>query len=760
MKLPEMNRRQFLGGASAGLVLALTLPSRALKAAAVPADAVGRDMAAHALKPNAFVVVAPDNTVTVIVKHLEMGQGAYAGLSTLVAEELDADWEQIRAVSAPADTERFKNNAFGIQGVGGSTGLANSYEQFRQAGATARTMLVQAAARRWEVDASEIRVSKGVVTHETSGQSASFGDLALDAAALPVPTEVPLKDPADFQYIGKGPLQRPDSASKTDGSALFTLDLAPTDETAIPLTAVIIRPPRFGATVESFDSAKAGGMSGVVAIQAIPQGVAVIAEDYWRARQAAAAVSVSWDNSKAVRVDSSELEKSYRKSARKPGDPVVTEGDVDAVLGKPESGAQAEEGVLDLEYAFPFLAHAAMEPMDCFVEPVTDRNRGSMEPAVKVRVALGCQMQTLDHAAAAEELGLKPENVHLDTVFAGGSFGRRAQKNSEVAREGAQVFKAAGGNRPVKLVYSREDDMTAGHYRPMYVHRLRGKLSPQGELEALDHVIVGQSIISGSPFQGMIKDGIDPTSVEGAQHIPYQTANRRLTLHTTDPGVPVLWWRSVGSTHTAYSLETFLDQLMSRAGLDPVSTRMQWMKDSPRDAAVLEAVAQAAGWRGTKPYTIDGEERAMGVAVHKSFGSYVAQIIEVARADSGLPLPRRAWCAVDCGLAVTPDVVKAQMEGGIGFGLGAILYDEITLKDGLVEQKNFDTYRSLRIHEMPKVEVVIVNSGEKPTGVGEPGVPPAMPALANAWAALTGQRVYNTPFVRSLKEQGNGEGRA
>jgi isoquinoline 1-oxidoreductase beta subunit len=686
---------------------------------------VGRAAAAtgSAFTPNAFLRIAPDNTVTIIAKHIEFGQGTYTGLATILAEELDADWSQVRVESAPADAARYNNLLFGaVQGTGGSTAMANSWEQLRKAGAMARAMLVAAAAREWGVPTAEIAVSNGVLSHARTGRRATFGDLALKAAALPPPADVKLKDAKDFALIGRH-LPRLDSRSKTDGSAVFTMDVSLPDM----LTAVIARPPRFGAKVRSFDASAALQVKGVTDAVQVPAGVAVLARGFWAARKGREALKIDWDESVAERRGSEELFAAYRVLARQPGSSARREGD-------PEAAIAGAARVFEAVYEFPYLAHAPMEPLDCVV-------RLTPEGCV---VWAGSQLQTVDQAVVAAVVGLPPEKVQVHTLLAGGSFGRRATPNGDVAGEAASIAKAIAGRQPVKLVWTREDDITGGRYRPLYVHRLRAGLDPAGRIVGWEHRIVGQSILKGTAFEPMmVKDGIDGTSVEGAVNLPYDIPNISVELHTTEVGVPVLWWRSVGSTHTAFSTETFLDELAQAAGRDPVDLRRTLLKNHPRHLGVLELAAQKAGWGRPLP-----PGRARGVAVHESFNSFVAQVAEVSLGPEGLPKVERVVCAVDCGIAINPDVIRAQMEGGIGYGLGGALWSEITLVQGRVQQANFDTYRPLRIEDMPEVEVHIVPSAAAPTGVGEPGVPPIAPAVANALFHLIGRRVRRLPFAR------------
>jgi isoquinoline 1-oxidoreductase beta subunit len=714
----DPGRRQFLR-AGAALTIAFYLPD-ARGQLSGPGKTVATDASRGGFAPNAFVRVGADNSVTVMAKHIEMGQGTYTGLATLVAEELDADWQQVRVEGAPADAGRYNNLFWGpTQGTGGSTAIANSYEQLRKAGAAARAMLVSAAAETWRVPANEITVSNGTLAHK-SGRKASFGELAEKAAAMPVPSDVKLKDPKQFKLIGKR-VPRKDSRAKTNGTAQFTSDVKLTGM----LTALVAHPPLFGATVKTFDASKAKAVSGVVNVVQIPTGVAVLGTNFWAARQGRNALSVEWDESGANKIGSAELLTQYKALAAKPGLTALKSGDVDKALA---GAAKTLEGAFE----FPYLAHSAMEPMNCVIQ----LKDGACE------VWNGEQFQTVDQGNVARVVGLKPEQVKLNMLYAGGSFGRRANPQSDYLVEAAHIVKAINGSAPVKLQWTREDDTRAGYFRPLYFHTLRAGLDSQGKVVGWQHRIVGQSILAGTPFEPMmVKDGIDATSVEGASNLPYEIPAILVDLHTTKGAVPVQWWRSVGSTHTAFSTETFIDELAAAAGKDPVAFRHAMLAKHPRHRGVLDLAAAKAGWGKPLP-----KGRARGVAVHESFNTFVAQVAEVTLLDKGAFRVDRVVCAVDCGVAVNPDVIRAQMEGGIGFGLSAALHGAITLKDGRVEQSNFNDYRPLRINEMPRVEVYIVPSNEKPTGVGEPGVPPIAPAVANALAAATGQRLRNLPL--------------
>ena len=720
----NLSRRGFLK-AGAGLTLGVALDD-ALAQMAGPGRGGSGPAATAVFEPNAFVRIGSDNTVTVIVKHLEMGQGTFTGLPTLVAEELDADWSQIRTEGAPADASRYNNLFMGqVQGTGGSTAMANSYEQMRKAGAAARAMLVAAAAERWKVAPETVAVSRGAVVHQPTARRASFGSLAAAAAKQPVPQEVKLKEPQDFAFIGRR-APRTDARAKSNGTAIFTQDFK------LPgmLTALVAHPPRFGGKVKSFDAARAKAVGGVVDVVAIPQGVAVLADDFWSAKKGRDALAVDWDESQAFRLGSEEIMAEYRRLVATPGATAKKEGDVAAALG---SAAKTLEAV----YEFPYLAHATMEPMNCAV-------RLSAEAC---ELWYGVQFQSIDQPAIASLLGMKPEQIKLNMLYAGGSFGRRANPQADYVLEAVQIAKAIGGRVPVKLVWTREDDMRAGYYRPAYVHALKAGLDGQGNIVAWRHRIAGQSILAGTAFEAMmVKDGIDATSVEGASNLPYAFPNLGVELHSPKMGVPVQWWRSVGSTHTAFSTETFIDELAAAADKDPFQLRRALLAKSPRHKRVLESAATEADWTTPLVSARVGDRRGRGIAVHESFNTVVAQVAEVTVRRDGSWRIDRVMCAVDCGIAVNPDVVRAQMESGIAYGLTAAMYGSITLKDGVVEQSNFHDYLPLRLPEMPRIGVYIARSAEKPTGVGEPATPVIAPAVANALAAATGKRVRALPI--------------
>lgn len=719
-KVGTPTRRGFLQlsvGAGAGLSLGIALPS-------MP-DAAAKSTEAVSAAFNPFVTVGTDGTVTVIVKHLDKGQGTATGLATLVADELDAAWEQVDVAFAPADASLYNNLQWGeVQGTGGSSAIANAFEQYRRAGATARAMLVAAAAEEWDVAADELTVAAGVISHE-NGKWAGIGDFAEKAAKLAVPDDVALKAPEDWVYIGKS-FARLDSKFKSEGSVgVYGMDQQMDDM----LVAVLQAPPKFGGKVKSVDAEAAKAVRGVVDVIQIPQGVAVLAKSTWPAIKARDLLEIEWDFAGAETRSSDTIFEQYLAKADEPGAPVSSVGDA-------EAGLESAASVVEATYQFPFLAHAPMEPIDVTV--LFDGEQASFWT--------GSQVQTLDQNVAAQILGIEPAKVSIETLWAGGSFGRRAIYNSHYVAEAATIAKArmdAGGKvQPIKLVYTREDDIRGGYYRPAYVHKVRAGVTEDGKVAGWHHRIVGQSILKGSIFEGMlVKDGIDKTSVEGIEGTPYDLANFAVELNTTDVQVPGLWWRAVGHTHTAYAMETMVDQLAKAADRDPVEFRRELLHNDPRSLGVLDLVAEKSGWG--EPLEAG---RTRGVAVHKSFSTYVAEVVEISLHGDGAIKVEKVWCAVDCGIAVNPDNIASQMEGGIGFGLGAILRNEITLTEGEVDQGNFDTYEPLRIDDMPDIEVHIVPSTEPPTGVGEPGTPPIGPALANAIFAATGSMPTRLPL--------------
>jgi isoquinoline 1-oxidoreductase subunit beta len=723
--IQRSTRRTFLknaGTVAAALTIGFEWPGSARRALAAGAAA---PLPGGTFTPNAFLRIGSDNSVTVIAKHVEMGQGAYTGIATVAAEELDADWSMVRVESAPADAKRYANLVFGtIQGTGGSSAMANSWMQLREAGAKARAMLLAAAAKQWQVPVTDLTVEKGIVYDAGKKRQATFGALVKTAATLPVPETVKLKDPKDFKLIGHQ-APRVDATAKSDGTAQFTIDVA------IPgmLVALLKRPPLFGATVKSFDAAAATAVPGVVKVVQVPGGIAVVATGFWAAKQGREALKIEWDDSKAEKRSSTTLMDEYRRLADQPAVSARNDGDAAQAIKNASKKVSAT-------FEFPYLAHAPMEPLDAVVKLTPN----------SCEIWAGDQFQTIDQGNAAHTAGLDPQQVSIHTLYAGGSFGRRANLVSDYIVEAVSIAKAYGADgTPIKLQWTREDDIHGGLYRPMYFHKVEAGLDDKGQLIGWHQVIVGQSIMADGIFAAMIKDGIDPTSVEGAATMGYAIPNLKVELSTTKTGVPILWWRVVGSSHTSFAVEAFMDEVAHAAGEDPFTYRRKLLEHSPRMKAVLELAAEKAGWN-SRPLP---KGKGRGIAVAEAFKTHVAQVAEVSVDADGQIKVDRVVCAVDCGTPINPDIITAQMEGGIGFALGAVMHSAITLKDGRVEQDNFNNYRVLRMNEMPKVEVYIVPSTEPPTGVGEPGVAPLGPAVANAIFAATGKRIHVLPFPKA-----------
>jgi isoquinoline 1-oxidoreductase beta subunit len=672
-----------------------------------------------------FVKIDPDGVVTVISKHIEFGQGTASGLAAIVAEEMDADWEKVKVELAPGDTKAYANTLMGVQGTGGSTAINEAWDQLRQSGAGARAMFVQAGAQVWKVPAAEVTVKDGVVSHAASGKSATFAELLPAAAKITPPLKPVVKDPKTFTLIGTERVRRKDSHAKSTGQTRFTQDVY------LPgmVTAVVAHSPRFGGKVKSFDAAAAKKVPGVVDVVQIPSGVAVIAGGVYAARKGRDALKIEWDDSKAEMRSSDAILAHYHDIAagktQEKWIPFQTTGDA----------THAFDGeTADFTYDFPYLAHATMEPMNCVAQ--VDGNQ--------CKLTFASQVPTLDQLNTALVVGNLPGAIEIETLYAGGSFGRRATPTSEYALDAVHVAKHLGKNTPVKLVWTREDDMTGGRYRPMAHHAVQVKLDKDGYPAAWRHRVVVQSFMIGTP---LMQGKFDDTTVEGTKGSPYLKAIPVVDAQVAIPTSPVttLWWRSVGATHTALVMEHTIDQLAAWAKIDPVEYRRTLYKKAGADRhiAVMDLAAEKAGW-GT-PLN-DGWSR--GIAVHESFGTLVANVAEVKVVD-GEPKVRRVVAAVDCGVVVAPDQVRAQMEGGTCYGLSSALYGQITLKDGLVEQQNFDSYRVLRMGEAPQVETYILPSGAHPTGCGEPGTPVVIPAVANAILAGGGKPTSSLPFIKA-----------
>jgi isoquinoline 1-oxidoreductase beta subunit len=709
--MTPVSRRSFLRTtvvSGAGLVIAFYVPGRARAAEPPPKQKPPPP-------PNAFLRIAPDGTVTILLAHSEMGQGIWTGLAMLVAEELECEWSKVRVEHAGA-APVYAHTAWGLQMTGGSTTTWSEFDRYRTVGAMAKDMLVRAAADRWQVDPGKLHAEKG---HVVLGKKRlSYGELAAAAEKLDPPAKVALKDPKAWRLIGK-PTRRLDTPEKITGKAQFGLDMR-FDGLR---TAVIARAPVFGGKVTSFDASKASVVPGVEKVVQVPSGVAVLARDTWAAQQGRDALKIEWDLGPGAAIDTEALLKSYRETARTPGAVAAEAGDADAGL----AGAARR---LEAEYDVPYLAHAPMEPLNCTVKLEGDR----------CEIWTGTQMQAVDQGAAAKIAGVPPANVVIHTAFLGGGFGRRANPYADFVSEAVHVAKAAGV--PVKVLWTREDDIRGGYYRPLFLHRVEAGLDARGLPVAWKHTLVGQSIFAGTIMQGLIKNGIDPMSVEGVADSPYLAGvpALRVMLHSPRNEVPVLWWRSVGNTHTAFAMESMIDELAHAAGKDPLAYRTALLAKHPRHRRALELAAQQAGWGKPAP-----KGRARGLAVHECFGSIVAGVAEVSL-EQGKVRVHRMTCAVDCGTAVNPLAIEAQVQGSVAFGLGPVLHSAITLKQGRVQQGNFHDYEVLRLDEMPKVAVHVVKSDAKMGGIGEPATAVVAPAVANAVFALSGKRLRSLPL--------------
>ncbi|WP_310621235.1 xanthine dehydrogenase family protein molybdopterin-binding subunit [Flexibacterium corallicola] len=721
----QTSRRNFLKGAAAGVASVLIVGTTAK---GVLASSAGDGT----FSP--FVKISSDGTITAVLKHFEMGQGTTTGLTSLIAEELNAKLEDVQMEFAPADNTRYANLLFGAQGTGGSTAIANSYMQYRQAGAAAREMLLQAAANAWDLSPAQLTLEGGVISG--AGKSAPIGEFVAAASALTPPKKPKLKPNSEFKIIGNAKSTRKDTPSKINGTAKFGMDMQLDGQ----IIASVLRAPRLGATLKSFDDSAAKGMKGFLGAKAMPNkaGVVVYGTNTWAAFQAKNAVEVNWDFSAAENRSSEEIKADLLAKVNAPSEFSATpETDLEQTKAKLE----AAHKVVEAEFYFPNLAHAPMEPLNCTIEPVANG----------VVVHDGCQFPALAHPTIASILQLDPSKVEIKTMFTGGSFGRRANTDADYHVEAAMAFALSDKTKPVKLVWSREDDITGGYYRPAFAHKVRIGLDEQGKITAWDHRVAGQSIMKGTPFEAFtVKNGVDHASVEGVPDTPYTLPDFHVGLTDSAPSVKVLWWRSVGHSHTGYVMESMMDMAAQAAGRDPVAFRLDYLQgDKPeqkRLAGVLKLAAEKSGW----DQPLD-KNRTRGIAAHHSFKSFVAEVVEISRDSDGVVQIEAITCAVDCGTVINPDVVKAQMEGGIGYGLGAVMRNEITLENGEVVQQNFPDYEPLRIHDIKSIDVHIVQSQEAPTGVGEPGTPPAGPALANA-IAVGGPRITHLPMVNNGAE--------
>lgn len=713
-------RRQFIIGIAlaAGELATARLYGRAPRQGPAVPDALGPPQ----FQPHAFLRIGADDVVTVIIGKSEMGQGVHTGLVIPVAEELDIDPQRIRVEFAGVDPA-FNNPLLGEQLTGVSMSTWTTFDSLRKVGATARAALLAAAARRWNVDVDRLRSNNGRITDGT--RSARYGELATLAAKLPLPPHAALKDPSRFKYIGH-PQHRLDGPDKVTGRAKFGMDI---DLPGL-LTAVVARAPVFGGRLVSFDATAARAVPGVVDVRPVPSGVAVYASHTWAAMRGREALTLQWEHGTAEGESTATLRNQWRQLLDRPGAIASSVGDTQHAL------ASASKRI-EIEYEFPYLAHACMEPLNCTAHVTPDG----------CEIWVGTQNQTQDRRLAAEALGIEPARVKLHTTYLGGGFGRRGSGVSDFTVEAVHV--ANGMGRPVKTVWTREDDMRGGYYRPFSLSRVRAGIDATGIPTAIEHRIVSKSIFSSALLtRSFVKDGIDPSTVEGATQLCYAVPNHRVEMHSTDEAVPVLWWRSVGHSTNAFVINTLIDELAVLGGKDPVALRRMLLSGKPRHLAVLERAVRESGYGSlTLP-----SGHVHGVALHESFGSIVAQVAQLSVEGPFMEVcVHRVTCVIDCGLAVNPDQVVAQMQSGIIFGLSAALDGEILLENGRIQQGNFDDYPVLRMNQSPRIDVHIIANGERPGGVGETGTPPIAPAVCNGIHAAIGRRIRRLPIRRALR---------
>ncbi|MFT5718846.1 MAG: isoquinoline 1-oxidoreductase beta subunit [Oleiphilaceae bacterium] len=730
----KSSRRQFIKASmttTGSFTLAVNLPG----CASFTSQGVSKDQGWVA---NAWLEISKESDVLFTLDRVEMGQGTTTGLTTLLAEELEVKPAEILIKYAPVDSV-YRNPDYGLQMTGGSNSISSSWVQIREAGATAREMLVAAAAKVFGVPTSQCIAESGRVLLQGKDKSLSYGELAALAASESVPAKPKLKKASEFRYIGKQNA-RLDISGKVNGRTAYGIDT----EVDGMAYAVVSRCPVLGGKVKSFNADKALEAKGVVAVFEIYNGIAVVAEQYWQARKAQNVLEIVWDEGALATLSSDDMFSVFKKAAiDDEGDYAREEGDFDEAL---EQAART----IEVEYQTPFLAHATLEPMNCVVE-VNDKT---------ARVWAPTQAPDLARIAVARVTDLSPDDVAVKVTAIGGGFGRRLTQ--DFIEEAAAV--AYQAKRPIKLMWSREEDTQHDWYRPATYHKLRATLSQSGEVTGWDHQIVAPNLLDwyirdAAPAQypwapkfmygvlgsvGLAMQGIavpnDETAVEGAVSVPYNIANLQVRHTHADVGVPVSFWRSVGHSQNAFYVESFIDELAHEIAIDPYLFRHSLLQSHPRHQKVLDLVAERAGWNTALP-----EGRYRGIAVHESFRSYVAQVVELSIENSAIKV-HRVVCVVDCGIVVNPDIVKGQMEGGIIFALTAALYGEISLKNGRVEQSNFDDYALLRMDETPTIEVHLLESNESPSGVGEPSVPPLAPALGNAVFAATGKRLRSLPL--------------
>jgi isoquinoline 1-oxidoreductase beta subunit len=720
------SRRTFLKTAAAaggGLMIGVYVPGRG-----TPAGALAQ---AGALEPNVWVRINPDDTVRIMLTQLEMGQGVMTSMPMLVAEELDVDWSTIRTEWAPADAKKYGNPNFGGQQLtAGSNSVRGMWRILREAGATARAMLVTAAAQTWNVPESSVTTDRGEAIHQASGRRLRYGQLVQRAATLPVPAKVALKAPNAFTVLGRS-RPRLDIPEKVNGTAVFGLDVK------LPglLTARVVRPPVFGGKASGFNADKARAVPGVRHVVAVSSGIAVVGDDYWSASQGAQALQVTWDEGPLATLSTAGIQARYKALAEQPGKVGRNDGNAESALAAARAASAASPrragpaeggpaGVIERVYEAPFLAHATMEPMNCTADVRADR----------CDVYVPTQGQTASLGAAVAASGLPAERVHIHTTYLGGGFGRRGE--ADFVTEAVEVSKAV--QAPVKVVWTREDDMQHDFYRPFSYARMWGAVDASGAPAVFMQRLVQQSLMKR--LGSLPPNGVDFISLEGASNLPYDIPNIRVEYTETDPGIPFGFWRSVGASFQGFAVEAFVDELAALAGKDPYLFRRDLLAKHPRHLATLNLAADKAGW-STPP----ARGRGRGIAIMESFGSIVAQTCEVSVDGSGNVRVHKIVCAVDTGWVIDPDTIAAQMEGGIVYGLTAALKGEVTIEKGRAVQRHFGDYQMLRVNEMPEIEVHIVPSTEDPGGIGEPSTALAAGSLVNAIYAATGKRIYRLP---------------
>jgi isoquinoline 1-oxidoreductase beta subunit len=701
-----INRRNFLKVSATGGAVLFSVCIPGLRGAATLEAANG------VFEPIVWVKISADDSTTITLSMLEMGQGVMTSMPMLVAEELDLDWNKVKTVWAPADSRYGNPNFGGAQLTAGSNSVRGMWKLLREAGAGARSMLITAAAQTWNVPENTCTTDKGEVIHAASNRRLRYGALVDKAATVAVPKTVSLKSPKDFKIAGKS-LPRLDIPEKVNGKAGFGLDV----QRPGMLVARIVRCPTFGGSVASFNADKAKAEPGVRNVVKIGSGIAVVADNYWAASKGAAALEVKWNEGPLANLNSADIMKKYIALAEQPGKVARNDGDAPAAL---KSNSKSFERV----YELPFLAHATMEPMNC----TADVRANACD------VWVPTQGQTASHEAAIAASGLKADAVKIHTTYLGGGFGRRGE--ADFVTDAVETSKAVG--KPVKVVWTREDDMQHDYYRPVSYLKMSGALDASGKPTVFMQRIVQQSLLK--KLGSLPPDGVDRISVDGSATLPYDIPNIRVEYTETDPGIPYGFWRSVGCSVQGYVVEAFIDEMAKTAGKDPYQFRRDLLSKQPRHRAVLDLVAEKSGWSKPAP-----AGRGRGIAMMEAFGSILAQVAEVSVTNNVVKV-HKVWCAVDCGWVINPDTVKAQMEGGTIFGLTAALKGEITIQNGRVMQHHFNDYQMIRHNEAPVVEVFLVSSTETPGGIGEPSTAIAAGALVNAVAAVTGKRIYKLPI--------------